>query len=309
MTPAFDASMYGAVDLSGLAARAAAPSSPTPPSEGGATIEGSFVIDVTALNLRDALETSASVPVVLYFYTPRAEQTVVLDGKLQQLAQDRAGRFQLGRVNADTSADVAQAVGIEGLPAAVLLLQGQPIPLFQGIPADDQLPSAIDQVLQAGAQYGITGVLAGGEPREPAEPALPPHMAEAYAALEQGNTELARTEFKAALKVNPSLREAHIGIDHIDLAMRVQQVDRDAALEEAQRAPLTDIAAHMTAADIEVFHGYPDAAFARLIDVIKVTSGDERNAVRERLLELFEVVGADQPVVSQARRALASALF
>jgi len=65
----------------------------------------------------------------------------------------------------------------------------------------------------------------------------------------------------------------------------------------------------MTAADIEVFHGYPDAAFARLIDVIKVTSGDERNAVRERLLELFEVVGADQPVVSQARRALASALF
>ena len=39
------------------------------------------------------------------------------------------------------------------------------------------------------------------------------------------------------------------------------------------------------------------------------TAGDDRDAVRVRLLELFEVVGADDPRVIAARRALARALF
>jgi putative thioredoxin len=42
---------------------------------------------------------------------------------------------------------------------------------------------------------------------------------------------------------------------------------------------------------------------------VRRTAGDDRDAVRLRLLELFEVVGADDPRVVAARRALARALF
>jgi putative thioredoxin len=50
-------------------------------------------------------------------------------------------------------------------------------------------------------------------------------------------------------------------------------------------------------------------AFDRLIDVVRRTSGDERNTVREHLVGLFGAVGNDVPHVLKARQGLASALF
>jgi len=50
-------------------------------------------------------------------------------------------------------------------------------------------------------------------------------------------------------------------------------------------------------------------AFERLIGVIRLSSGADRESVRVRLLELFEVVGGSDPAVLKARRDLMSALF
>jgi putative thioredoxin len=58
-----------------------------------------------------------------------------------------------------------------------------------------------------------------------------------------------------------------------------------------------------------VLSGQADQAYARLVAVIKRTSGEERDAVRKHLLSLFSVAGPDDPAVAGARRALASALF
>ena len=65
----------------------------------------------------------------------------------------------------------------------------------------------------------------------------------------------------------------------------------------------------MAAADVEVAHGRPDLGFTRLIDAIAVNGGDAKEELRQHLLELFDVVGADQPLVADARKRLASALF
>ncbi|MFZ0531321.1 MAG: tetratricopeptide repeat protein [Propionicimonas sp.] len=51
------------------------------------------------------------------------------------------------------------------------------------------------------------------------------------------------------------------------------------------------------------------AAFDRLVGVIRLTTGAERETVRLRLLELFETVGPADPAVAKARRDLVSALF
>lgn len=55
--------------------------------------------------------------------------------------------------------------------------------------------------------------------------------------------------------------------------------------------------------------GRPEAAFKRLIELVRQTSASERETVRVRLLELFEVVGNADPAVLKARRDLMSALF
>jgi putative thioredoxin len=65
----------------------------------------------------------------------------------------------------------------------------------------------------------------------------------------------------------------------------------------------------MLVADVDLMGGHVDDAFARLISTVQATSGDERNTVRLHLLELFEVVGADDDRVMKARRRLMSVLF
>jgi len=53
----------------------------------------------------------------------------------------------------------------------------------------------------------------------------------------------------------------------------------------------------------------PDAAFDRLIAVVKRTAGDDRTKARTHLLELFELFDQAEPFVVAARRRLAAALY
>ena len=92
--------------------------------------------------------------------------------------------------------------------------------------------------------------------------------------------------------------------------LRVGEVSEPlAAIESANEAPRGDVEAQLAAADVEVAYGRPDAAFTRLIAAVQATAGDERERLRERLLDLFQAVGTSDPLVSQARKALASVLF
>lgn len=297
-------SMYGAVDLSGMG------SSAQSPAESGGTIPGPYVLEVTGENLRGVLETSSKLPIILSFYSEQSEASVTLTSQLEALAAEAQGHFQLGKVDASTSPEVVQAFGLKGIPAAVALLQGQPVPLFQGTPQDGELAPLVNRIMEAAAQYGMTAVLDGGGDSEPAPDPRPPHQAAGLDALDAGDLDTAHAEFTQALKDNPGDSESKALLDQVELVQRVATVeDPLQLLQQAQASALTDVSIQLQAADIECYNRRPDAAFSRLIDVIKATSGDERETVRKRLIELFDIVGSDNPAVSDARKALAMALF
>jgi len=65
----------------------------------------------------------------------------------------------------------------------------------------------------------------------------------------------------------------------------------------------------MRAADFQLGTGDVEGAFDRLIDVVRRTAGDDRDAARTHLVELFAIVGDDDPRVGPARRKLTAALF
>ncbi|HJP78508.1 MAG TPA: tetratricopeptide repeat protein, partial [Pseudonocardiaceae bacterium] len=70
-----------------------------------------------------------------------------------------------------------------------------------------------------------------------------------------------------------------------------------------------DLEAQFAAADLDLAEQQLDVAFGRLINAVRRTAGDDRDRVRKRLVELFELFPADEPRVLKARRDLASALF
>lgn len=321
MSQPLASSMYGAVDLAGLANSASGVGAGVAGAAGlagaagvasgaGAVIPGPFALDVTPDNLRAVLETSASVPVIMVFFAESVEQSLSLVSQLEGLAGEAQGYFQLGKVDAVTYPEVAQAFGVGGIPAAVAVMQGQPIPLFQGIPQEGELAPLCNRVMEAAQQNGLFGVLDGDAGGEPPAPPRPPHQAAGLDALDAGDIETAHAEFVRAIKDNPGDAESKVFLSQVELLQRVQEIeDPIAVLQTAAEAKLADFEVHLAAADIECYSRRPEAAFARLLDVIRVTSGKERDIVRERLVELFEIVGKDNPAVAKARRALASALF
>jgi putative thioredoxin len=89
---------------------------------------------------------------------------------------------------------------------------------------------------------------------------------------------------------------------------RTQGADLAAARAAAAERP-DDVGAQTLVADLDLLGGHVDDAFRRLVELVRRTSGAERDQARSHLIGLFAAVGNDDPSVMEARRNLASALF
>jgi putative thioredoxin len=286
------------MDLSAIAAAAKAP--PVPPG-------ASFVIEVDESNFETVMQGSMQYPIVVELYSPRANaQTLSED--LIALANAAAGAYLLARVNVDVAAGIAQAFGVQAVPTVIGVVGGQLAPLFQGTRSKPEAEAMIAQLLQVAAQNGLVGranPVAGGAGEEDI---ADPRFEAADAALEQGDFAAAVVEYDKILAQTPNDPEAKAGRAQVALLARSAGGDPATVLAAADADP-TAVDAQFAAADLEVLAGRPEAAFKRLIDLVRETSGPERETVRVRLLELFEVVGSADPAVLKARRDLMSALF
>lgn len=308
----------GAVDLSMLqkptaAQQAAAQASAQAAQQAPAGV----IVDLTPENFQTVIEQSASVPVIVAIGASRSATGEQLTPTLERAAIAYRGRFVLARVDADAQPQIVQAFGVPSVPCAVAVIQGQPLPLYQGAPPAEQVAQVLDQVLQAAAQAGVTGTVAAadapaGEPEEAEEPEpeLPPLHAAAYDAIERGDFDAASAAYQQALNENPGDLDAKSGLGQVALMKRLSDLtDPRADLAAADAAGPAALEANLRAADIEMGAGMPGAAFDRLIALVRATAGPERDAARKRLLELFALVDPASPELAAARQKLAAALF
>ena len=298
----------GAVDLSALNR----PATPPPGTPGGLSKPGPYVVDVDEASFADVVRRSTQYPVVVVLWATWSEVSTGVVAQLAAMSDDDAGAWLLARVDAEANPQIAQAFGTQSVPAVVAVLAGQPVPLFQGAPAPAQVRQVLDQVLAAAQANGLTARVPAGEapdePDEPAEPPLPPLHQAAYDALVQGDTTTARASYEQALRENPRDAMARAGLAQVGLLERTASADA-AAVRAAGAAAPTDVDAQLAVADVDLLDGHVEDAFGRLVDLVRATRGDERERVRLRLVDLFEVVGGEDPRVVAARRALANALY
>lgn len=295
----------GAVDLSGLRAADA----PGPPASSAA-----YAVRVTEQNFQEVLESSRTAPVLLAFESAgRSPESVQLAESMQTLSTEFEGRFLLGRVDIDASPQIAQAMQIPSVPLVVLVAQGRPMPLFQDLAPLEELRQAVTQVFQQLTASGITG---RHQPRtgngvvdeETGEEQFDPRYLPAQDALERGDIDAAVTEYEKLVAANPADAEAAAGLAMAQLLKRTEGVDLQAARAAAAGSP-DDVPAQTLVADLDLLGGHVEDSFARLIELVRRTSGAERDAARTHLIGLFGAVGNDDPRVIRARRDLASALF
>ncbi|MFF0501871.1 tetratricopeptide repeat protein [Nocardia aobensis] len=282
--------MAGAVDLSALKQPAA-----TDVPGDHAVTEADFETKV----LRRSLE----VPVVVVLYSQRSPGSVELVKLFERLVGSAGGSWELATIEAEPNMRIAQAFGVQGIPTVIAVAAGQPLADFQGSQPEEQVKQWLAAVVDA-----VRGKLPGaGDEQDQAPAPEDPRFVAAEEALDRGDIAGAEAAYEAILAAEPANEEAKAALRQVRFFGRARELPADAiAVADADPGNIDDA---FTAADAELFNQQPEAAFDRLIGLIKRTAGDDRNRVRTRLVELFELFDTADPVVVAARRKLATALY
>jgi putative thioredoxin len=313
------AALSGAVDLSALKARAdAARQAPaSPPASAGSgspAAAGEFVYDVTEATFQaDVVERSLQVPVVVDLWADWCGPCKQLSPVLERLANASGGAWLLAKVDVDANPRIAQLFGVQSIPTVVAIAGGQPVDAFTGAQPEPQIRQWLTALLDAlrdrlpGIQAAEANAGAGDDPVEVVEEPSDPRFVAAEEAFEQGDFAAAEAAYEQILATEPANEDAKAALAQVKFTARAEAAD-PSAVAKADANP-SDVDAQLVAADVEVAQNQVDQAFARLINSVRNTAGDDRDKVRSHLVELFGLFPADDPRVAKARRNLASALF
>jgi putative thioredoxin len=318
--------MAGAVDLSGLKARAeqrtpaaGAPQRPADPAGGGgppAAAGGAapaVVLDVTEETFQaEVIERSMQVPVVVDLWAEWCGPCKQLSPVLEKLAAEGRGAWILAKIDVDANPRISQAFQVQSIPHVVVVAGGQPVTSFNGAQPEPQLRQWITQLLDA-LRDQMPGIAeaearAGGEvDAEPVEEPEDPRIVAAEEALERGDYAAAAQAYEQILASEPAHAEAAAALAQVKFLERAESAD-PSAIGRADAAP-DDVDAQIAAADAQVAAQDVTGAFDRLVQTVARTAGDDRDRARTHLVELFELFGTEDERVTTARRALARALY
>jgi putative thioredoxin len=302
------ASLRGAVDLTSLVNQHNAPA-PTA-VEGEGRQPGGFATTATDASFPQVLELSNTVPVIVEFFGQGIEPT------LEPTITTYAGKFALVTVDATSNPQLVQAFNVEQVPTVAAVVGGRPVQLFAGVVPENELKEVLEQVLQLAAQNNVTGTLpAGGasdeaadDATEPVEEPLPPLHQEAYDAISAGDFATAISKYETAIAQNPRDQQAVAGLAQVSLLARLESSTAEQLRGAAAQNP-TEVEAQLAVADLDVSGGHLGDAFARLLEFFPSADADGKNAIRIRMLDYFEIAGAEDPRVADARRRLTLLLY
>jgi putative thioredoxin len=247
-----------------------------------------FVFDATEVTFeRDVLKRSREVPVVVDFWADWCGPCRILSPVLERLAMEANGDWVLAEIDVDANPGLAAAFGIQGIPAVRAFKDERMVAEFTGALPEPQVRAWLAQL--------------GPSPAD--------HSFEKGSELEErGRLEEAARAYRETLDLEPAHPAAKAGLARVELAVRVGSHDEGALRARLETDP-TDVAAATALADVEFSSGRIDNALSRLVDLVRVTSGEERERARTHLLNLLDVLPVDDPRALSARRALSLALF
>ncbi|HEV8012488.1 MAG TPA: tetratricopeptide repeat protein [Pontimonas sp.] len=297
--PRLGPALAGAVDLSGLVNKNQAP----PPA---AVTSDALVRDVDDRSVAALVELSKTVPVILEVYGGEVAPV------LGPIIESYQGRFVLGTVRGESAPELVKALQVEGIPTVLALIAGQPVPLFKGIPAEQEVRTILDQVLGFAQENGVTGQVDPGPAPDAegdqAEPALPPLHQEAFDALSRNDLSGAKAAYQKALAEAPADADAAAGLAQVELLERVYALDADKVRRAAAEQP-ESVERALEVADLDISGGHIEDAFVRVLGLYSAASDEDKERLRERLLTYFTIVGQAAPEVKKARAHLTSLMF
>ena len=264
--------------------------------------------DPTVVDVGDAdfdrvvVEGSNTRPVVVDFWAEWCAPCRQLGPVLERLAEERGGEFLLAKLDTDANQHTAAQFDVHSIPLVVGFVDSRPVDSFVGAMPESAVRQWIERLLPSSGDRAAMG---------------------AEALEHAGRYDEAEREYRAVLAGEPGNRAATLGLARC-LAYRGEIVEA----EETARTMLPDPEAErlLSALRVEGWRnndgssGGLDAAKAaaasgrwrEALDAMLATVRDDaegRDEARAAMLDVFAMLGDDDPLVREYRTKLASALF
>jgi putative thioredoxin len=284
-------SLSGGIDLSKFKQSSAT-------GEQAALKVASLVATVTEKTLPSVVAISKTVPVILEFFQGSASDA------LETAVRARSGQVYLGRVDSAGEPRVAAAFGLKTPHSLFALVNGQPIPVFEGLLEESQFQAVLDQLIAGAATQGVVGRLIEGDVSE-AIPELPKPLQEALELVDAGEVDKAHDLLTKLKLENPKDVATSALLAQVTLMKRTMELPHEEILE-SQPNNFEDA---LVLADVLAAIGDFQSSFDLLLSLFIQVTSDEQELVKARLLEYFEIAGNSNEQVKNARGRLATLLY
>jgi putative thioredoxin len=280
-----------------------------------------WTVEVNEENFENAvLDRSQQVPVLVDFWAPWCGPCKVLGPVLEKLADEYAGEFILAKINVDENPGIAGAFSIQGIPAVKLFRDGDLASEFTGA-----LP-------EAAVRQFLSQFLPNAQDKQ---------AQEAEDLAQEGKTAEAKTLYEALLAADPNYGRALLGLGQLamaagDTAGALEQLDKislvanerkeadrliaklklqsggaqdEAALRAKVKAEPSNLQLRydlaQTLAGLEKY----DDALGEFLAIVKADRQFQDDGARKAMIQIFEVIGSDDPLTDKYRTELAAVLF
>ena len=308
---------------------AAASAATTAPAALSPAAPGDLIKETTTASfMKDVIETSKNVPVLVDFWAPWCGPCKQLTPILEKIVKEHKGAVRLVKMNIDAHPSVAQQMRVQSIPAVFAFVDGRPIDGFMGALPETQIRQFIDRILgeAGGADAGFEEALAAAA--QALEGGDAQGAAEVYAAIlqeDRENVEALAGLAKCYLKTNDvDKAEQTLGLVPPDKketqAIAAVRAAIDLARKGAKAGDTAPLAAkveqepanHQARFDLAlalIANGDREAGLDHLLDIMRRNRQWNEDGARKQIVQLFEAWGPKDPLTIDGRRRLSSVLF